>query len=77
MHFVTLLYMPKRKFYLTLRTKFAIIDCDCHRQKETFVRSFAKSSQSPTSIASLKKQETKEVGQDILKGVYYALVLTF
>ena len=65
MHFVTQLYMPKRIFCLTLHAKFAIIDCDFVGEKETFICSFAKLSQSPTPIVLSPMEKNGRVGQDI------------
>ena len=67
MHFVTLFYMPKRIFSVTLHAKFAIIDCDCAGKKETFICSFAKLSQSPTPIVLSLTVKNGRVGQDIWK----------
>ena len=65
MHFVTLLYMPKRIFCLTLQMKFAIIGYDNYRKKEAFTYSFAKFSQSPTPIVLSPMKKNGRVGQDI------------
>ena len=47
-----------------------------YQWKETFTRSFAKFSQSPTPTVLSLIEKNGRMGQDIEKGVYYAFVLT-
>ena len=70
---VVLVYI---QLFCNFANKFAIIDCDCARKKKLFICLFAKLSQSSTPTVLSPTEKNGRVGQDIWKGVYYALVLT-
>ena len=77
--------LQKTEVYLVFSRSFVIIFaskvCDywlrLGRWKEIFTLSVAKLSHSPTPIVLSPTEKNGRVGQDIWKGVYYALVLTF